>query len=157
MLPKDFGIPWFVVYDRYRRWNEQGVWERILCTLMMASRLQDGRAASPTCAIIDGQSVKTVYGGKQRSTLFGGIDGGRKRSKEANGTLSLIRGGHVLAVHVHAAHRHDSVAAPVVMARALIKYPTITTVCGDAGYRGTAVRVIETLTKKRMQSVEKLP
>jgi hypothetical protein len=95
---------------------------------------------------------------ENNAVLFSaGLMGGRKRSKEANGTLSLIRGGHVLAVHVHAAHRHDSVAAPVVMARALIKYPTITTVCGDAGYRGTAVRVIETLTKKRMQSVEKLP
>lgn len=76
MLPKDFGIPWFVVYDRYRRWNEQGVWERILCTLITASRLQDGRAASPTYAIIDSQSVKTVYGGKQR-----GIDGGKKNQR----------------------------------------------------------------------------
>jgi transposase len=64
--------------------------------------------------------------------------------------------GHVLAVHVHAAHRHDSVAAPVVMARALIKYPTITTVCGDVGCRGTATRVIETLAH-RSKAVVWLP
>lgn len=65
--------------------------------------------------------------------------------------------GHVLAVHVHAAHRHDSVAAPVVMARALKKYPTITAICGDAGYRGTATRVIENLTDRLMHIVPKLP
>ena len=65
--------------------------------------------------------------------------------------------GHVLAVHVHAANRHDSIAAPVVMARAFIKYPTITAICGDAGYRGTATRVIETLTNRLMHIVQKLP
>jgi putative transposase len=65
--------------------------------------------------------------------------------------------GHVLGVHVHAANRHDTKAAHVVMARALWKYPSITGICGVAGYRGTAVEVITTLTKCVMDIVEKLP
>jgi transposase len=81
---------------------------------------------------------------------------GEKRIKGRKRHLIVDAEGHLLAVHVHAANRYDSVAAPVVMARALAKYPTITTICGDAGYRGTAVRVIETLTKTTMQIVEKL-
>jgi transposase len=82
---------------------------------------------------------------------------GGKRIKGRKRHIVVDTSGNVLAVHVHAANRHDSVAAPIVMARALIKYSTITSICGDAGYRGTAVRVIETLTKKSMQIVEKLP
>jgi transposase len=76
MLPKDFGIPWFIVYDRYRRWNQQGVWERILSTLVEASRVKNCRQAQPSYAIIDSQSVKTISHGAQR-----GIDGGKKSQR----------------------------------------------------------------------------
>jgi putative transposase len=64
--------------------------------------------------------------------------------------------GHILAVHVHAANRHDNIAGPVVIVRALIKYPTITMLSGDAGYRGTTVNVIKMLTTKSVKIVEKL-
>jgi transposase len=81
---------------------------------------------------------------------------GGKKIKGRKRHIVVDTQGHLLAVHVHAANRHDSVAAPVVMARALAQYPSLTTLCGDAGYRGTAVKVIETLTTKTLQIVEKL-
>ena len=61
MIPNDFGIPWFVLYAYYRRWGKRGVWETILCKLIEASRLKKERCATPTFAIIDSQSVKTIY------------------------------------------------------------------------------------------------
>ena len=45
--------------------------------------------------------------------------------------------GNLLAVKVHAANIHDTVAGGAVLARAVEKYPTITGVCADAGYRKT--------------------
>jgi hypothetical protein len=65
--------------------------------------------------------------------------------------------GHVLGAHVHAANHHDTKAAHVVMAQALWKYPSITGICGDAGYRVTAVEVITTLSKCVMDIVESFP
>jgi putative transposase len=73
MIPQDFGIPWFVVYDRYRRWHEEGRWALILVKLVEASRLKAGKAASPSYGIVDSQSVKTAGSGPQR-----GLDGGKK-------------------------------------------------------------------------------
>jgi putative transposase len=45
--------------------------------------------------------------------------------------------GHLLAVNVHAANIHDTVAGGDVFKKALKKYPTIMGVCADAGYRKT--------------------
>jgi putative transposase len=76
MIPEDFGVPWFVVYDYYRRWNARGVWETVLCKLIEASRVKSGRAPTPSYGIVDSQSVKTAYHGAQR-----GIDGGKKNQR----------------------------------------------------------------------------
>jgi transposase len=45
--------------------------------------------------------------------------------------------GHLLAVVVHAANIHDTVAGGAVFEKALKKYPGIKGVCADAGYRKT--------------------
>lgn len=122
-----------------------------MCKLIEASRLKKERCATSRFGIIDSQSVKTIYGDSQR-----GIDGGKK-IKGLKRYIIFCTQGHILAVHVHAANRHDSVAASVVIARALSKYSTIKTICGDAGYRGTAVDVVENLASRAMQIVKKLP
>jgi putative transposase len=80
MLPKDYP-PWDTVYDHYRRWCKRGVWETVLTSVNGEWRLASGKQASPTYAIVDSQSVKTVYASKER-----GIDGGKK-SKAGNGIL----------------------------------------------------------------------
>ncbi len=58
LLPHDFP-PWQTVYYYLRRWQAEGVWERIHHAVPIADRERAGREASPTAAIIDGRSVRT--------------------------------------------------------------------------------------------------
>jgi transposase len=59
LLPHDLP-PWQTVYYYLRRWQRQGVWDRVHHTLVMADRERTGRGPSPTAAILDSQSVKTA-------------------------------------------------------------------------------------------------
>lgn len=56
-LPVDFP-PWQTVYWHFARWEEQGVTQRILDVLRRRARKGAGRAAEPSAAVIDSQSVK---------------------------------------------------------------------------------------------------
>jgi transposase len=57
LLPHDFP-PWQTVYYYLRRWQAEGVWERVHHAVLMADRERAGREASPSAAIIDSQSVR---------------------------------------------------------------------------------------------------
>lgn len=59
LLPHDFP-PWQTVYYYLRRWQAEGVWDRIHHVVLMADRERTGREASPSAAIIDSQSVRTA-------------------------------------------------------------------------------------------------
>ena len=59
LLPHDFP-PWQTVYYYLRRWQREGVWDRVHHTLVVADREQAGRDPSPTAAILDSQSIKTA-------------------------------------------------------------------------------------------------
>jgi putative transposase len=76
-LPKDFP-EWNAVYHFYSRAKIRGVWDRILAKLVEITRLNAGRNANPSYAIIDSQSVKTCYASAER-----GIDGGKKQKVES--------------------------------------------------------------------------
>ena len=80
-LPKDFP-EWNAVYHFYSRAMTKGVWDAILRTLVEKTRQTAGRNPSPSYALIDSQSVKTVAASEER-----GIDGGKKRKGES-GTSS---------------------------------------------------------------------
>ena len=56
-LPSDFPA-WQTVYGYYRLWVRLGLWEQINHALVQQVRLQEGRTAQPSLAIIDSQSVK---------------------------------------------------------------------------------------------------
>ena len=62
MLPHDLP-PWQTVYKYFRRFSEDGTWERVHDALRPNVRESDGRDAMPTAAIIDSQSVKTTEKG----------------------------------------------------------------------------------------------
>ena len=71
-LPHDFP-PWKTVYSFFRRAELTGLWDKILTHLVEFTRINAGRNASPSYAIIDSQSVKTTFASDER-----GIDGGKK-------------------------------------------------------------------------------
>src|SRR3954453_7751080 len=59
LLPHDLP-PWQTVYYYLRRWQRDGVWDRVHHALVMADRERVGREASPSAAILDSQSVRTA-------------------------------------------------------------------------------------------------
>ena len=62
MLPHDLP-PWGTVWWYFRQWRIDGTWERVEEALRPAVREAEGRAATPSAAIIDSQSVKTTEKG----------------------------------------------------------------------------------------------
>jgi putative transposase len=59
-LPHDFP-PSGTVFYHFRHWRRDGLWEAIHTALREALRLQMGREAQPSAAIIDSQSTHRVY------------------------------------------------------------------------------------------------
>lgn len=58
MLPRDFG-PWSSVYHYFRRFRDDGTWQRIHDTLRARVRRRVGRKPTPSAAALDSQSVNT--------------------------------------------------------------------------------------------------
>ncbi len=75
-LPHDFP-PYSTVHSFYRRARISGLWDKILGHLVKRTRKKAGRKETPSYAIIDSQSVKTVAASEER-----GIDGGKKQKAE---------------------------------------------------------------------------
>ena len=80
-LPHDFP-PYSTVHSFYCRARLSGLWDKILKHMVEVTRKKAGRNPNPTYAIIDSQSVKTVYASEQV-----GFDGGKK-TKDTSDTLS---------------------------------------------------------------------
>ena len=67
-LPHDFP-PWATVYSSFNTWRRAGVWEQAHDLLREQVRTADGRAATPSAAILDSQSVKTTEKGGHAATM----------------------------------------------------------------------------------------
>lgn len=68
-LPAEFGA-WQTVYGYFRLWVRLGIWEQINTVLVRQVRLEAGRDAEPSLAIIDSQSVKLGQKGAKNTGLM---------------------------------------------------------------------------------------
>lgn len=82
LLPHDFP-PWQTVYYDLRRWQAEGVRERIPHAVLMADRERAGREAGPSAAIIDSQSVASRSGPETKRGLTWPRPGQEDRGPQA--------------------------------------------------------------------------
>ena len=68
-LPHDFP-PWPTAYWYFREWRLDGTWEAVQAALREQVRTASGRAATPSAAILDSQSVKTTEKGGRVGTML---------------------------------------------------------------------------------------
>jgi len=69
-LPRDGFPPRSTVYNIFRKFQRDGVWEAIWAELHMALRERMGREASPSAAVLDSQSLKSAEKGAVKTTKW---------------------------------------------------------------------------------------
>jgi transposase len=69
-LPRDSFSPRSTVYNIFRKFRRDGVWEAIWAELHMALRERIGREGSPSAAVLDSQAVKSAEKGAAKTTKW---------------------------------------------------------------------------------------
>ncbi len=88
LLPHDLP-PWPTVQYHFRKWRNDGTWERVCQELRRAERVRQERDPEPSAGSIDSQSVKTTESGGPCGYDAGKHVNGRKRHLLVD-TLGLI-------------------------------------------------------------------
>ena len=134
LLPTSFGS-WKTVYGYFRRWRQQGHWDRILDALTRQDRTDQGRCPMPSAGIVDAQSVKTATQGK---TV--GYDGGKK-IKGRKRHLLVDTDGRVLECVVTAASTSDADGLKALLHDYCeAGVPRLKKLWVDGGYRGEELK-----------------
>jgi putative transposase len=145
-MPKDLP-PHSIGYDYWRLLTDGGHLERINHHLVMTDREKAGRAASPTLAIIDAQSVKCDAPQGERGYDAAKKVVGRKRH------IAVDSDGRLLAVSVTTADIQDQDGG-IPLVNSLVRLcPWIETVVVDGGYKNRFIEAVQTGLKRVVEVV----
>jgi transposase len=134
-LPHDFP-PYKTVYDYYAKWEVDGTAETVHDLLRQRVRVAKDRAATPTAAIIDSQSVKTSCNVGEASQ---GIDAGKKiKGRKRHIATDVL--GLLLVVIITAASVQDSAGGQQVLDHLAAAHPSVSLTWVDGGYNTTVIR-----------------
>lgn len=148
-LPHDFP-PWDTVYWYFKRWNAEGVTDRIHDALRDAARDAAERDPMASAGIVDAQSVKaadTVGKGSR------GYDAGKKVNGRKRHVVDTI--GLLVVVLVTAASVQDRDGGRLALDKARMAMPSIVLVWADGGYAGRCVEFARRLLRITLQIVKK--
>ena len=102
-------------------------------TLRALSRKVAGREESPSLVIIDSRSVKTSH---HADSSCRGTDGNKKiKGRKEHIVVETL--GLPMSIAVHEASLHDSKGAPKAIQKLEHKFPRLTRILADGGYRGS--------------------
>lgn len=125
--------PWSTIYRWFAALRDSGRLIAINHALVMADRERTGREASPSGAIIDSQSVKTVEAGGPR-----GYDAGKKIKGRKRHAL-VDTDGRGLTLETHSAGIQDRDGGAALLRASRRPFPFVETVFADSGYAGDTV------------------
>lgn len=133
MLPDHFP-PRSTVWDWFRRFRDERLFEGLGHRLVLADRERCGRPASPSAAVMDSQTARTCESGGPR-----GYDGAKRIVGRKRHAL-VDTDGRLLTVVVGAASVQDRDGAGPLARASRHRFPFVERIFADRGYQGERVR-----------------
>jgi transposase len=125
------------VYNIFRKFQPDGVWEAIWAELHMALRERMGREASPSAAVLDSQSVKSAEKGGGTDNQMGYDAGKQVKGRKIHALVDSE--GLPMRVVVHSAAIQDRDGAGLVLDKIRRRFPWLELIWADGGYNAWQV------------------
>lgn len=130
LMPHDLPA-WGTVYDYFRLWQKQGIWDQVVEALRKRMRRKQGRDEEPSAAVIDSQSIKTsAVRGEAKGFDMGKKIWGRKRH------ALVDTEGNLMEIKVTGAEASDLAGGIKLLELLLGRFPRLQLLWGDSHYGG---------------------